>query len=244
MAYPCWQTGYTIPYAMTLQAEYNGGGLQSVTFTAGTHYDSIYDLVQALATKCQAACGGTWTAGIHSSGVSLGKVTIYVAANTLRIVWGTDTTIRDGLGFAGDLTPAAILFTATSAHWGGWYPDDVGALRDIQEGTSSGSRGWRTSSTCCSVATNEPTQPGTMTIRASTPLGQGTGNLVQLYTMIEWLNTVMDGETFALCLDRTDQATHTIYRLGPELTEVSVSSPETAPNQYWTTTIPVWEVAP
>jgi len=228
---------------MTLQAEYNGGGLQNVTFAAGTHYDSIYDFVQALATKCQAACGGTWTAGIHSSGVSLGKVTIYVAANTLRIVWGSDTTIRDGLGFAGDLTPAAILFTAASAHWGGWYPDDTGAFRDVQESTASGSMAWRTTSACSSVSTNDVTQPGSMTIRAVTPLGQGTGNLVELYTMIEWLSTVMDGETFALCLDRTDQATHVVYRIGPDVQGVSVSSPETAPNKYWTATFAVQEVA-
>lgn len=95
------------------------GGPYTLSWTSGaTYYPS--DLLSDLATKLNAAAGGDGTFAVSVS-TETGLVSITHTVQTFTLALPTD--LRAILGFAADLTPAALTFTGTSALRGLWLPD-------------------------------------------------------------------------------------------------------------------------
>jgi hypothetical protein len=96
-------------------------GTFTVTVPAGTYFPTA--LLSTFKTLLDAATGGdgtfTVTGSFGESGT--GFVTISHTVQTFTITW-TSTELRDVLGFAGTLTPAALSFTGTINAGGVWLP--------------------------------------------------------------------------------------------------------------------------
>jgi hypothetical protein len=104
------------------------GGPSNVTIApAGSYYPT--DLLSTIKTALDAAFGGdgafTVTGSFGESGTGL--VTISHATQTFTLAW-TSTNVRDALGFASDLTPAALTFTGTKNAQGVFLPGVEGAF--------------------------------------------------------------------------------------------------------------------
>jgi hypothetical protein len=239
MSYPCIQAGYTFKAAYTLQAEYNGRGLQSVSWVVGEHFDTAADLVEDVAVKCQAACGGAWGSSIHSSGIATGKVTIWVSANVLRILWGTDHTLRDWLGFGTDLTPAGSLFVGTNAHTGGWYPDDSYAWYDDRERVQRPRALSRTDSLVDVTTSGSDIRPVDVTLRVPT-LALQSGDASPWYDLVGVIAEVVNGETWGHCPDRSDQATRDLYVLSPEWDTLIMRQVDQQKPDLWMCDLQAW----
>lgn len=115
--------GYAISVAITAVA----GSPFTVTVPAGNYYGT--DLCSTLKTLLDAA---TALDGVFSVTPSFGEsgtgfVTISHTVETFTITW-TSTALRDLLGFAGTLTPAALTFTSTLAFRGVWLPNAEAAF--------------------------------------------------------------------------------------------------------------------
>lgn len=110
------------------------GGPYTVTIPAGNIFPT--DLLSSLQTQLDAATGGdgafTVSASWGESGTGL--VTIAHATQTFTIAW-TSTDLRDVLGFAGSLSPAALTFTGTLHARGVWLPD---CEMDVDRGIDGG----------------------------------------------------------------------------------------------------------
>src|SRR5690348_4669992 len=95
----------------------DGGGAATATLTAGDRYSG--DVCTDFAAVLDSATGQTFTVSIDPD---TGFCTISVASGTFTLSW-TDTELRDYLGFAGNLTPAAASFTGTLGCQGLWCPN-------------------------------------------------------------------------------------------------------------------------
>lgn len=110
------------------------GGPYTVTIPAGNIFPT--DLLTSFQTQLDAATGGdgafTVSASWGESGTGL--VTIAHATQTFTLSW-TSTDLRDVLGFAGSLSPAALTFTGTLHARGVWLPD---CEMDVDRGIDGG----------------------------------------------------------------------------------------------------------
>lgn len=100
------------------------GGPYALSWTAGATYYPA-DLLTDLATKLNAAAVGDGTFAVAASlgdGTGTGLVTISHTVETFTLTSITST-LREALGFAADLTPAALSFVGTSHQRGVWLPD-------------------------------------------------------------------------------------------------------------------------
>lgn len=98
------------------------GGPYTVTIAAGSYFPT--DLLTTFKTQLDAASGadGVFTVAGSWGEAGAGLVTISHTIETFSLVW-TSTDLRDVLGFAGNLTPAALTFTGTLHARGVWLPD-------------------------------------------------------------------------------------------------------------------------
>lgn len=115
----------TVPtggWALSLTVTGGTGGTTTVTLPAGTYW--IADLLAALKTALDAAFGadGVFTCSIAISEGGTLFVTISHATETFSITW-TAPELGNLLGFAGNLTPAALSFTGTERCEALWQSD-------------------------------------------------------------------------------------------------------------------------
>lgn len=100
------------------------GGPYAISFAAGaTYYPSTF--VAALETALDAASGsdGDFTVSLNrTDDTGTGVVTIAHATQTFTLT-SVSAALLDLLGFASDLTPAALSFAGTSGMRGLWLPD-------------------------------------------------------------------------------------------------------------------------
>lgn len=98
------------------------GGPTTFTVPAGTYYPT--DFLSQLKTTLDAVFGGdgTFTCSGSFGEAGTGLVTISHTVETFTISW-TATNMRDALGFAGNLTPAATSFAGTKNAQGVWLPN-------------------------------------------------------------------------------------------------------------------------
>lgn len=103
------------------------GGPTTGTVAAGSYHHS--DFLAAVDTALEAVFGGdgAWTVTSSAGESGTGLVTIAHATETFTLSW-TDTDLRDALGFAGTLTPAALTFTGTKVAQQLWLPNAEGAF--------------------------------------------------------------------------------------------------------------------
>jgi hypothetical protein len=118
------QMSFATAQAMTVAITGVPGTPFTVTVPASTNYFHT-ELLAALQTLLDAASGadGAFTVSSSVGEAGTGLVTIAHATQTITITWTTATELRDALGFAGTLTPAALSFTGTLHARGVWLPD-------------------------------------------------------------------------------------------------------------------------
>jgi hypothetical protein len=111
-------------FALTVTAI---GGPTTGTIAAGTYH--LTDFLAAVDTALEAVFGGdgAWTVTVSDGETGTGLVTIAHATQTYSLTW-TDTDARDALGFAGNLTPAALSFTGTKVAQQLWLPNAEAAF--------------------------------------------------------------------------------------------------------------------
>lgn len=115
----------TVPtggWASTLAITGGAGSPYTVTIAAGTYYPTTF--LSALSTAMNAAAVGDGTFTVSAStadGTGTGQVTIAHTVETFTFT--PPTAMRELLGFAAALTPAALTFTGTSCLAGLWLPD-------------------------------------------------------------------------------------------------------------------------
>jgi hypothetical protein len=103
------------------------GGPTTGTVAAGTYH--LSDFLTAVDTALEAVFGGdgAWTVTCSDGESGTGLVTITHATQTFTLSWSS-TNLRDALGFAADLTPAALSFTGTKVAQQIWLPNAEGAF--------------------------------------------------------------------------------------------------------------------
>lgn len=115
---------WTLSTAQTMSLTVTAiGGPYTITIAAGSYYPSA--LLTEIQTQLDAATGadGAFTVSMSKTDeTGTGIVTIAHATQTYTLSF-TSTTFRDALGFAGNLTPAALTFSGTSTMAGVWLPD-------------------------------------------------------------------------------------------------------------------------
>lgn len=116
---------FTVPSSVTLRATTNAAGPTTVTIAAG-QYAGMTAFCTYLATALQAqqpVTAGIWTVAFSTV---TGRVTIAVTNSVYSIVWdgtsGTSTTLRDLLGFTGNVAAQATA-TGASHVIGAWFPE-------------------------------------------------------------------------------------------------------------------------
>jgi hypothetical protein len=99
-----------------------GGPTSFTAAAAGNYFPS--DLLTTFQTNLDAVFGGdgAFTVSASWGETGTGLVTIAHATQTYSLTW-TSTAMRDVLGFAGNLTPAALSFTGTEQCEGVWLPN-------------------------------------------------------------------------------------------------------------------------
>ncbi len=110
------------------------GGPYTVTVAAGNYFPT--DLLSSFQTQLDAATGadGAFTVSASWGETGTGLVTISHTIQTFTLTW-TSTDLRDVLGFAGNLTPAALTFTGTLHARGVWLSD---CEMDVDRGIDGG----------------------------------------------------------------------------------------------------------
>lgn len=110
----------TAPAGITFTAT-NSAGTQTVALPLGSYYPS--DLGAELATVLNGYAPSGWTVALSTGPNGTLQWTIACSMTPFAIAWGSATTLRDILGFTGDIT--ATLSPATGAKQGRglWMPD-------------------------------------------------------------------------------------------------------------------------
>jgi hypothetical protein len=116
----------TVPSSVSINATNSGGGPTAVSITAGTYY--ISDLVTHVQTRLNSVrTPANWTVTLSTGVSGTGRVTInWTGAGTYSIAWTANgTTLRDVLGFTGDLTGVTqgVASVSTKQARGLWIPD-------------------------------------------------------------------------------------------------------------------------
>jgi hypothetical protein len=133
---------WTLATSQTMTLNVTGiGGPYTVTISAGSRYPT--GLVAEIQTQLDAATGadGAFTVSMSKTDeTGTGIVTIAHATQTFTLAF-TSATFRAALGFAGDLTPAALTFSGTSTMAGVWLPDcPIDSTYGREAGHSEGDR--------------------------------------------------------------------------------------------------------
>lgn len=127
-----WTLAASQTMALTITAI---GGPYTITIAAGSYYPTA--LAAEIQTQLDAASGsdGAFTVSISKTDeTGTGILTIAHATQTFSLTF-TSATFRTALGFAADLTPAALTFSGTSTMYGVWLPD---CAMDSTYGAESG----------------------------------------------------------------------------------------------------------
>ena len=106
--------------AHTVSATNSVGGPTTVTIAAGSYYPT--DLLTEFATQLNASRPSGWTVTKDFTDGGTGLVTIHCTNVNWSITW-TSTTLRDLLGFTGNISAVSVAQTATNAMKGVWLPD-------------------------------------------------------------------------------------------------------------------------
>jgi hypothetical protein len=113
--------------AHTVSATNSVGGPSTVTIAAGSYYPT--DLLTEFATQLNASRASGWTvSGAFTEG-GTGLVTIHCTNVNWSITW-TSTTLRDLLGFTGNISAVSVAQTGTNAMKGVWLPDCPISIED------------------------------------------------------------------------------------------------------------------
>ena len=115
---------FTIPTGgAAMSVTTNAGGPTTVTVAAGSYYISEFmSTLQAALIAQRTVTAGTWVCSISMTATGTGRVTIQATNGTWSLSW-TNTTLRDLLGFTGDLVAVSGAQTGTYQARGLWRPD-------------------------------------------------------------------------------------------------------------------------
>jgi len=234
--------GYTFKADVTMTASYDGGAPVNVAFSALEHFDTIDDLLSEWEDRVATAIGAGFSSYVDLS-VNIGRVVAAVGAlHTISIVWGVgaeNVRLRNYLGWAADLAPAAMVFQAPVVHLGAWYPLHDGALVDRLISTSGLYHGGRANTTSSVGIGPQLTRPSSLTFNVSMVTHAAWTEMTDFRSAFAH---VLDGETFGVWPEY-DVATHDVYRLAPETDTLSFAMDMPPNDSRWTASFAVWKEA-
>jgi len=116
----------TVPAGVSFTATNSGGGPTTISISAGSYFPTaLIAHVQAQLNALRSPA--TWTVSLSTGASGTGKVTInWTGTGTYSIAWtGSGTTLRDVLGFTGDLTGVTQGVASVSSKHARmvWLPD-------------------------------------------------------------------------------------------------------------------------
>lgn len=239
MSYPRFAVGYTFRADVTFTADYDGGGATNIDWFAGEHFDTIDDLVTEMEGRIDTACGSAMSIFvITAAGVDQGKVYIDAGvAHTIAVAWGApaeNVRLRNYLGWAADLAPAAQTFLAPAAHTGRWFPNDEGAIQSFNESAAADYGAGRTS-TFGTIYYSPSIRDYPITLRA---LAMTAGDFTQVVELLTFFDYVANGETFGIYRDRA-AAAHTVNRLAMSFDALAFSMDSPPDDRRWVVDVPL-----
>jgi hypothetical protein len=242
LTYPCFQAGYTFTAAssgLTLLYDATPPS-HDLTWAIGEHFNSAQDLVVDINAAIVTAFG---SAAIIAAIGMTGRLTFYVATgHTYALTWN-DTTLRDHLGWTGNVAGVRSA-TGTNQISGCWYPGYRTAVQGLSPITARlpGHRS-RTSSATLSLCTRAASPWETREIRCEVKT-DGSGDYSDLDDLVDFVHSVADGETWTYHPDMANLGTNSLtFRLSREWSgELAFTAPLDPDDRWWETTIQV-EVA-